>query len=221
MDDQLRQAVLGAGNIQAPAAPNQAFATPELQQAAQIDFQLPQSSIGADAIAKQAQMDVNAAEQAAAAEKQRKAAMLDPSKYLQIPKEDGGYAFLDPEGKEISAHDYARVKGVAVDKVLADSENPIDAGFLEDYNNLQNYANAKLNSAYDPEAKAAAQEIERQVKEQFGEDLSTMDIKQLVERFQRAYPTVYGLKKPGVTVGRTFIPGAQSADGGAGAPIGG
>lgn len=212
MDPQLRAAVLGADAIQAPAPINAAFTSPEIAQANQIKFQLPQVLAGSNALGQQAEMDVKAQEEAAAYEEKRKAAMLDPNNYQQVPKEDGGYAFLDPSGKEISAHDYARVKGVTVDKVLSESENPIDQGFLQDYNNLQEYANAKLNAKYDPEAKAAAEEIERQVKEQFGEDLSTMDIKKLVQRFQQAYPTVYGLKKPGVQTGRTFLPQLKVAE---------
>lgn len=215
MDPALKAAVLGADNIQAPTPVNPAWTSPEIGQANQIKFQLPQAVAGGNAISQQAGMDVKAQEEAAAFEEKRKAAMLDPGKYQQLPKADGGYTFLDPMGKEISAHDYARVTGKSIDAILSDSENPIDRGFIEDYNNLQNYMTAKLHSNSDPEAKATAEEIERIVKEQFGEDLSKLEMQQLIQRFQRAYPTVYGLKQPGVQAGRTFLPQARAAQDGA------
>lgn len=215
MDPALKAAVLGANNINTPSAPNPAWASPEIAAANQVKFQLPQAVAAGNAISGQAAMDVKAQEKAAAFEQKRQAALLDPRNYQQLPKEDGGYSFLDPVGNEISAHDYARVTGQSLDKILSDSENPIDMGFLEDYNNLQEYASAKLNSASSPEAKALAESIEQSVREQFGEDLSKMDIRELIQRFQRAYPTVYGLKNTGVPVGRTFLPSVGTAEEGA------
>lgn len=215
MDPQLRAAVLGASNIQAPAPIDPAFTSPEIAQANQIKFQLPQSNAGAYAIGQQADMDLKAQEQAAAYEEKRKAALLDPSKYQQIPKEDGGYSFLDPLGNEISAHDYSRVTGKSVASILSDSENPIDIGFLQDFSNLQDYIDAKIASKTDPEADGLVKQIEQTVRDEFGEDLSQMEIKQVIERFQRAYPTVYGLKQPGVQAGRTFLPSTSAAEAGA------
>lgn len=212
MDPQLRAAVLGASQIQAPVAPDQNWATPEISRANDIKFQLPQAQTAGGAITEQDAIQAKVAEEAATMEKKRQAALLDPSKYQQIPKDDGGYSFLDPLGNEISAHDYARVTGQSVDKILADSENPIDIGFIQDYSNLQDYINAKINSSNDEESRALAEQIEQTVRDQYGEDMSKMEIQDVLKRFQRAYPTVYGLKQPGVKVGRTLLPSVRAAE---------
>lgn len=207
MDPQLRAAVLGSSDIQAPAAPQPQWASPEIAQANQIKFQLPQSNAGANAIVQQSSMDVKAQEEAAALEKKKAEAMLNPNNYQQIPKADGGYTFLDPMGKEISAHDYARVVGKPVNSLLADSENPIDIAFNEDYQNLQDYISAKINSKNDPDAASLAKQYEDKVKESYGIDMGSMDPKQVIEQFKRAYPTVFGGKGAGMGQGtQTVIP---------------
>jgi hypothetical protein len=73
-------------------------------------------------------------------------AKQDKKNYQKVKKADGGYAFYDPDGKEISASDYANATGTKPSEVLADSENPIDIGYRDDYNNLQDYIHAKINS---------------------------------------------------------------------------
>lgn len=202
MDPALRAAVLGAQNIQAPVSPNAAWASPEIAQAAASSFQLPQSNAGANAIGQQADMDLKAAEEAKAYEEKRKAAMLDPNRYSQLPKDDGGYTFLDPEGKEISAHDYARVTGKSVDSILADSENPIDMGFLEDYNNLRDFLSAVQNN--DEETRDAIMAENPELKN------FENDIPGLIKQFQNHYPTVYGLRRDGnQPVNRTYIPSSK------------
>ncbi len=202
MDPQLRAAVLGAPSIAAPVSPNAAWASPEIAQAQASSFQLPQSNAGANAIGQQADMDVKAAEEAAAYEEKRKAAMLDPNRYSQLPKEDGGYTFLDPEGNEISAHDYARVTGKSVDSILADSENPIDMGFIEDYNNLRDFLSAVQNN--DTETRDAIMADNPELKN------FEKDIPGLVKRFRDHYPTVYGGTKDGnQPTNRTYIPNSK------------
>jgi len=213
MDPQLRAAVLGAQNIQAPVSPNAAWASPEIAQAAQSSFQLPQSNAGANAVGQQAEMDLKAQEEAAAYEEKRKAAMLDPNRYSQIPKEDGGYTFLDPTGKEISAHDYARVTGKSVDNILADSENPIDIGFREDYKNLQDFLSAIQNNDKETRDSIMAEVPELKKFEN--------DIPGLIKTFQNHYPTVYGLNKDGnQPVNRTYIPNSRVVSSGPGGTSG-
>jgi hypothetical protein len=204
MDPALRAAVLGAQNIAAPASPNAAWASPEIAQAAASSFQLPQSMAGANAIGQQAEVDVKAQEEAAAFEEKRKAAMLDPNKYQKLPKEDGGYAFLDPQGNEISAHDYSRVTGQSLDSVLADSENPIDIGFQEDYNNLRDFLSAVQNNDKETVDAIMAENPELNNYKD--------DIPALIKQFQNHYPTVYGLKQNGnQPVNRTYVPSTKIA----------
>lgn len=204
--EQLKSAILGAatnpgtngqplGNMpeiaNLYAAPNQ-VANDRLRSAAP-DFN---TGVDADQQAKAAAMEV-----------QRKKDLQDPGKYQRVKKQDGGFAFLAPDGTEVSAYDYANIVGTTPDKALQDSENPIDLGFQEDYKNLQEYISAKLNSNHDEESKAVAQGIEEQVP-----GLAGMDIAEVIKKFKEAYPTVFGGNKPGVQSGATYLPSASSID---------
>lgn len=199
IDESLRQAVLGSANIQAPASPLGSF--PELSLLNQSSFQLPQSSGAANILGNRAS-DIVAERKAAASRKAAK-------NYQRIKKSDGGYTFLDPDGNEISAYDYANAIGKSSADVLADSENPIDVGYQQDFKNLNDYINNKLNSKYDEKARAAAEAVE---KAHTDVDLRSMNPQQLIDRFKTAYPTVYGGNKPGVPVGQTFIPKSQPGE---------
>lgn len=196
MDESLRQATLGASNIQTPGSPLGSF--PELSQLYQSSFQLPQSSGGVSALAGQAQESVRQQEAKQKAKPQR------------VKKADGGFEFYDSSGKPITAEEYASATGKRAIEVLADSENPIDIGYLEDYNNLQEYMQAKLNSKTNSKLRTKAENIEKQVKEAFGKDIASMNPQQLIEQFKRAYPTIYGRKNAGVGAGQVFIPQADS-----------
>lgn len=192
MDEQLRQATLGASS-QVPASPLGSF--PELDKLYQSSFQLAQSTPATNA-------RVNLAQQTLTDQK----AATDKVKYQRVKKADGGYAFFDPSGKEVSAYDYANAVGAKPSEVLADSENPIDIGYQEDYNNLQDYMQAKLNAKTNSTLAAKAKSIEDQVKKAHGVDLSGMNPQQLIDSFKSAYPTVYGRSNTGVQAGQTFIP---------------
>lgn len=209
MDPALRDAVLGAGSIQPSASPLGSF--PELSKLYESSAQLPQAGGAASILVNQASDIVKEREAAAAAKK-------DKSKYQRIKRPDGGYGFIDPTGQEISAHDYANAIGASPSEVLADSENPIDIGYQQDYKNLQEYISNKLNAKYDPDAAGAAQATEEQIKKAYGVNLSKMKPGELIAKFKEQYPTVYGGKKAGVPVGNVFIPRLQEADltGGAG-----
>lgn len=67
---------------------------------------------------------------------------LDPSKYKQVRKEDGGFAFYDPTGKEIDIADYASVTGLRRVDILKDSENPIDQQYMQDYSTINDITQA-------------------------------------------------------------------------------
>lgn len=72
-------------------------------------------------------------------EKRRQAALkaaqdrIDPSKYQRIRKNDGGFAFYDPSGKEIDIDTFSKATGSRRSDILKDSDNPLDQQFLDDY----------------------------------------------------------------------------------------
>lgn len=198
MDESLRQATLGASNIQTPGSPLGSF--PELSQLYQSSFQLPQSSGAVSALGNQAGEIVRQQEAAKSAAKARK------TNYQKVKRPDGGFGFYDGDGNEISAYDYANATGKKPSEVLTDSENPIDIGYLQDYRNLQDYMEAKFNSKGNTKSAAKAKQIEATIKKNFGVDVGKMNPSVLIDKFKQAYPTVYGGNKAGVPVGQTLIP---------------
>jgi hypothetical protein len=204
MDPSLRQAVLGSASIQTPTSPLGSF--PELAALHQSSFQLGQSSGAASALANNAQQTV--AEQKAIAEAKKK----QVSNYQRLKKSDGGYTFVDPDGKEISAYEYANAIGKSPSDVLKDSENPLDIGYQQDFKNLSDYINSKLNSKYNSEAESAARQTEKQVKDSYGVDLGSMNPSELIDLFKSRYPTVYGGSNNGNSAGELFLPNKQAND---------
>lgn len=200
--EQLRQAVYGAKNIGTGAG-----ADPVVDAAYAHRFSAPVVHAASSALVNQSAANLQAQKEAAAAAEKQKAALSDPKNFQKIPKSDGGFAFYDPAGKEISAHDYALVTGQPVSKVLADSENPIDVAFNNDYNNLQKYMQAWQNGD-----KKTIDSIQKQSPE-----LAKISNPQdLIKRFYQAYPTVYGLGgfngagTAGQPNGTSFIPNASA-----------
>lgn len=200
--EQLRQAVYGAKDITAANVGD-----PVIDNAYASRVRAPVVHAASVALANQSAMNLEEAKKAAAAAEKQKAALSDPRNFQKIPKSDGGFAFYDPAGKEISAHDYALVTGQPVSKVLADSENPIDVAFNNDYNNLQKYMQAWQNGD-----RKAIDSIQKQSPE-----LAKISNPQdLIKRFYQAYPTVYGLGgfngagTAGQPNGTSFIPSASA-----------
>lgn len=194
--DQLKQAVLGAG-LNTPtisglyAVPQSAIASKGANAAGnyntgvQADYQARQEA-EARAVAQKAAQDAN-----------------DPSKYQQIPKKDGGYTFLDPSGKEISAWAFARITGKSPDQILSKSENPIDQGFINDYKNLQGFLTAVRNND--------TKTIDSAYKANPGLKNFQKDIPSLIQQFQKHYPTVFGLQGSGhQSVASSYIPAKSS-----------
>lgn len=223
--EQLKAAVQGSTQQGAPTSPLGSF--PELAKLYSSAFQLPLSNAASKGLG--AQTDVKVYNQKAA-EEEAKANQLDelklqaqslqdaqdPSKFQQVAKDDGGYGFYDGAGNEISAFEFARATGKSPADVLAQSQNPIDIGFNQDYKQLQDYLNAKANSKNDQTAADTAKNIEAIVKKNYGVDLHKMQIKDVIKQFQSAYPTVFGGNRKGVPAGQTFIPGKNSLQPGAG-----
>src|SRR4051812_49364118 len=104
---QLKAAVLGAQSNTAPgASPLGSF--PELNklyssapQIAQLNLTNPTNAYNTG---------VQVSNDKAAAEAAKKAQENDPSKYKQVLKPDGGYAFYDSQGNEITAGQYAAAR---------------------------------------------------------------------------------------------------------------
>jgi hypothetical protein len=67
---------------------------------------------------------------------------MDPGKYQRTRKEDGGFAFFDPEGKEIDIDTYAKRTGVRRTDAIKDSENPVDIQFENDWTEMNDLAQA-------------------------------------------------------------------------------
>lgn len=116
--------------------------------------------------------------------------------YQQYQRHDGGYGFLDPTGKEISASDYAAATGKTPQDVLKGSQNPVDIQYLQDYNNLQSLLQAVTTGD-----KTTAQKFY-----DLNPGLQKLKPNEVIQKFQQAYPTVYGFNKPGVPLGQTNIP---------------
>lgn len=205
----LKAAVQGATQLGSPTSPLGSF--PELAKLYSSAFQLPLSNAGTAVQANNTALTVKNAQDQATFKQQMDQDMTDPSKYKQVPAPDGGYNFLAPNGQQISAYDYARVTGKDLGTILKQSQNPIDLGFEQDYKNLQDYINNKINSSKDPNSDAAKQAsaVESEVKSNYGIDLAKMPIQDVIAAFQKAYPTVFSGQPnqgAGVSTGQTFIP---------------
>lgn len=214
----LQSAQAGSAAIQDPNNPLGSTLQPQLSAIKDVTYGNLQTGAAASAAVNQAQIQV-AAEKAAAAAKN------DPSKYQKIQTQDGGYKFYGPDGKEVSAIDYARVNNTTPDKVLADSQNPIDIAFQQDYNQLQKYFSDKLNSKTDTTAATEAANIEKKVKDEYGIDLASQNHQQVVQSFMQAYPTIFGLHSTGVQGTNALLPDQNyldaQAQGAGGSSIGG
>lgn len=137
-----------------------------------------------------------ATEQAAQEEERRKAAfaaeqkkiqdMLDPGKYDRRRKDDGGFAFFDPTGKEIDIDTYAKRTGLRRAEILSDSENPVDLQFLDDYETMN-----KINQAAWNNDSEALREYKRVYGDLFQGD-NPPTIEDLNRRMIEKYPHIFG-----------------------------
>lgn len=207
----LKAAVLGAS---ANATPGTSVLgpTPELDQLYGGTVGLERSQLRSAApngntdIRARADAQAQADAQAAAAQKLK--ALQDPSKYQQVQKADGGYAFYDPLGNEISAQQFAAVHNSTPSDVLKNSQNPLDRQYVNDFHQLETYINNKQRSGSDQKAADEAQKTEYTVATNYGIDLTKYNPSQLIQQFMQAYPTVYGGNKAGSS---SWIPSPQPA----------
>lgn len=216
---QLRDAVLGATQQGSPTSPLGSF--PELDRLYASNFQLPLSEAATHAQGAQTDTTVSNNDAAAAearaneldAAKQKLQDIqdaADPSKFQQVAKPDGGYAFYDGAGNEISAFQYAQATNKSPADVLKNSTNPIDIGFNQDYKQLEAYINAKANAKNDQSAADQASNIEAIVKKNYGIDLGKESIQDVINQFKSAYPTVFGGTGKGIAVSQRLIPSVNA-----------
>jgi hypothetical protein len=189
---------------------------PELSQMYATSFSSPVSNARAGIEYQQDQVAVENAKKAEAAAKEAAAAASDPKNYKVQQRADGGFGFYGPDGKEITAAQYANNTGQKLTDVLKDSQNPIDVRYVQDQKNLTQYLQAKSQSKFDPKQAAIAKQIESQVSSTHKINLAKANPQQLIQLMQQNYPTIYGANQgnaPGFSKSSTFLPnpsGAQS-----------
>jgi hypothetical protein len=150
MDD-LKKLAQGFVNAAKAATPTSYI--PEVANYAKAAFLDPITKQGVQAGGTLAGERGKEADQADEAARQKKMNelkdQLDPSKYSRVQKADGGFAFYDPSGKEIDISKYSQFTGQTRAQILKDSENPIDQEYVNDYNNMNQFAQAIYNNDTD------------------------------------------------------------------------
>lgn len=130
-----------------------------------------------------AQQEKEAAEAARRAQAQKIQDKLDPNKYqAKKDREDGGYSFYDPEGNAIDINRFSQVTGLNPSKILADSDNPFDRQYVNDYQNTRDLVTAIQNGDTDTINSYRAENAE----------LGKMKPEDLMRELIRKYPHIYG-----------------------------
>lgn len=198
---------------------------PELSQMYATNFSSPLSNAQAGAQAQQDQVTVSNQKAAEAAAKAQAAAFADKSKYTVQQRADGGYGFYGPDGKEVSAAQYANNTGQKLTDILKDSQNPIDIRYVQDQTNLTKYLQAKAMSKYDKGQATIAAQIEKDVNSQNYKLPDGRPIKigqggiaptEFISYMQQNYPTIYGNNQDnasGFSGANLFLPGQGTAVG--------
>lgn len=183
MDDlkKLAQSFVQAAQIAGPTS-----YIPEVtaySQAGSMEGAIKQGLSGSGNLAGQKAKEADEADEAARkAQMQSLADKLDPSKYRRERKADGGFAFFDPDGKEIGVDRYAQMTGMRLVDILKDSENPIDQEYINDWSNMNTLAQAMYNG--DQETVSAFIAQNPGLKDRKPEDL-------MIELIKK-YPHMYG-----------------------------
>jgi hypothetical protein len=144
----LTAAVLGAHNIQAPQSnPMGAYNGAEISNYNKGAFQLPQSqgaskAAGFNDSTLVSNQIVNRKNDKILAQRQMDVA--DKSKYRRIRKADGGFDFVDPNGKQIDIATLSKLTDTKPEYWISDSENPTDIQYIEQKKHLDTYLQAKL-----------------------------------------------------------------------------
>lgn len=183
MDDlkKVAQAFAQAANVAGPTS-----YIPEVtgySQAGAFEGAVKHGISGGGALAGEKAQEADAADKAAREAQMRELSdKLDPSKYQKIRKDDGGFKFVDPSGKEIGIDQYAQVTGQRLADILKDSENPIDQEYVNDYVNM----NSLMQAMYNGDQSTVDQFVQQ------NPDLKNLKPQDLMTELVRKYPHLYG-----------------------------
>lgn len=133
----------------------------------------------AEEAARQAQID--ALQQQAQDVKDK----LDPSKYRQVRKQDGGFDYYDPTGKRVDLRTYAEITGQSPSSILKDSDNSLDQQYVTDYKNLQVLADAFASNDKDTIDEIKANDPG------MAKYLQGKTMADVMRDFKAAYPNIY------------------------------
>lgn len=128
------------------------------------------------------------AEREAEARQRAEEAMNDPSKYQKVRKEDGGFDFYDPFGRQINAHTFALKTGKRHADILKDSENDLDKQFIQHWEQVEELAKVRIRRD-----DAAEQKLYKKygIDKERQKVLKSMPVDQLTDEFRKAYPNVF------------------------------
>lgn len=166
----------GAG---APASSNQALAN---SFAGAFNDSSTKGAYGAFATsaAQNADDDRKAREAARQAQIQKLQDGMDPSKYQKLRKDDGGFQFLSPDGKEIDIDTYAKRTGQRRVDVLKDSENPLDQQFIYDWSQMNDLNQAIWSN-------------NTEAMDTFPQEFRSLTPEQINKKLLEKYPHIYGM----------------------------
>lgn len=177
----LTQQFVQAANVSAPTT-----SIPELANYFKSAFMAPniKRGVGAGAaLSGQRAQEADAADEMARKKKiQELADQADPTKYEKVRKTDGGFQFLDPTGKEIDINTFAQRTGQRRVDILEDSENPVDQEYINDWQNMNELAQAFYNN--DTATIQAYQSA--------NPELANRKPADLMSELIRKYPHIYG-----------------------------
>lgn len=124
-----------------------------------------------------------AADAARKAQMQKIQDKLDPNKYqARKDRPDGGYSFYDPDGNLIDIKRYSQVTGLNPAKILADSDNPFDRQYVNDYSNTRDLITAVQNGDTDTINSFKAE----------NQNIGAMKPEDIMRELIRRYPHIYG-----------------------------
>lgn len=197
-----------AASPQTPTAVNLP-AVPQYNPQASMDairnyYQIPQSANMATNQAQVGAATQGQQYQAGRAMQQYQAGVLskklDPSQYHAIADPNGGpTAILDSQGNRVSVGQYAQLTGENPTTILKNSQNKDEQQFTSDYQNFEQYMQAKL-SPNNKEAQAVAQTFEAS-----NPGLVNLTPAQATQAFMQQYGQYFG-GQGGQQTGMNFQP---------------
>lgn len=146
---------LDSGNIY------QNYANAGVINASPAQFVGRQKSIQADVEEKQRQEAIQAEQAKQKLDAQREADKTDPSKAYMKLGEDGKYRYYNGTGEQLNINQFSLLTGKRPDEILADSENPADQKFVQDYQTMKTFANAWVNGDNDTLKRLRASDPEK------------------------------------------------------------